>query len=93
MDFRHLFQLQDEHASFKTQSQVNRFLYATLLGLWFHLLYQSFDLKMLDWKAFLILDLVFVVTLIYHERVTYTRPINVSVLSAVTENVANDMGE
>ena len=48
---------------------------------------------MLDWKAFLILDLVFVVTLIYHERVTYTRPINVSALNVVTEYVENDMGE
>ena len=48
---------------------------------------------MLEWKAFLILDLVFVVTLIYHERVTYTRPINVSVLSIVAEYVENDMGE
>ena len=35
-------------------------------------------MKMLDWKAFIVLDLVFVVTLIYHEKATYTRPINVS---------------
>jgi hypothetical protein len=71
---------------------VNRFLYATLTGLWFHLLYHSFDLKVLDWKAFLIFDLIFVATLIYHEKITYTRPIKVSDHSSLTP-IANDMAK
>ena len=87
-----MFSLQEQHESFKKQSQVNRFLYASLVGLWFHLLYHSFDLKMLDWKAFLIFDLVFIVTLIYHEKITYTRPINVRPVGFISY-LENDMGK
>ena len=80
IDFKTLFELQENHKEFNRKFRVNRFLFSVLCGAWFHLLYNNFFLRACSYETFIVFDFIFVALHLFHEKLNYTRPINVRAL-------------
>ncbi|CDW84483.1 UNKNOWN [Stylonychia lemnae] len=76
VDFKKLYQLQEDNQRHIKIQQVIRFLFSALTGVWFHLFYNVFDLKVFNVSFFVAMDIGLITMLVYYQKNTYTFKIN-----------------
>eukprot|EP00347_Sterkiella_histriomuscorum_P014868 403359218 len=72
VNFKRLFQLQEDNEKHIKLQRVIRFLFATLTGVWFHLFFNVFEWVGFNFMFFVTLDIGLISWLIYYQKSNYT---------------------